>query len=75
MYMLQPSRDKNCLTSGESLDGIPTHYLVNLLKGVVQSGVGVARNVTAFGTRPPGPATSNPPAGEPQGSPLAPAFD
>ena len=25
MYMLQPSRDKNCLTSGESLDGIPTH--------------------------------------------------
>ena len=76
MDMLQPSRNKNRLASGESLDGIPTHQLVSPLKGVVESRVGVPRNVTGPGTRSfPGPATSSPQAGESPGWPLAPAFE
>ena len=52
MDMLHPSRNKNCFASEETLRGFPTHQLVSSLKGVVESRVGVPRNVTGFGTRP-----------------------
>ena len=51
MDMFYPSRNKNRLISGESLDGIPTHQLVSPVKSVVESRGGVPHNVTGLRTR------------------------